>query len=130
MEKEFLESLGLNEETVAAILERHGQVVSAHQEDMARLRFDTQVEKAVNAAGGRNLTAIRALLDEQALQTAEDTENAITQAVKDVKKQCAYLFENPMPPAYAVFTGTRQNTPADEPKSLADALREKFKKKS
>ena len=129
MEKEFLESLGLNEETVAAILERHGQVVQAHRENLAQLRFETAVEKAVTAAGGRNLTAIRALLDEQALQTAEDTENAIAQAVKDIKKQCAYLFESPMPPAYAPLTGTRQDLSADEPKSLADALREKFKKK-
>ena len=129
MEKEFLEGLGLTEETVAATLERHGQVVKTHQEDMARLRFDTRVEKAVTAAGGRNLTAIRALLNEQELQEAEDAEAAIAQAVKDIKKQCAYLFENATPPAYAVGTGVRQNMPADEPKSLADALREKFKKR-
>ena len=129
MEKEFLEGLGLAEETVAAILERHGQVVEAHRESLAQLRFETAVEKAVTAAGGRNLTAIRALLNEQELQTAEDTESAIAQAVKDIKKQCAYLFENAMPPAYAVGTGARQNMAADEPKSLADALREKFKKR-
>ena len=129
MEKEFLESLGLNEETVAAILERHGQVVQAHQEDMDRLRFDASVEKAVAKAGGRNLTAIRALLDEPALLASSEQDKDIAQAVKALKKECGYLFESQMPPAYAVGTGTRQTPAVDEPKSLADALREKFKKR-
>ncbi len=127
MEKEFLEGLGLNEETVAVILERHQLEQQAHQEQMAALRFDSALEQAVTKAGGRNITAIRALLDLETLASADA--DAMEKALKNLKKECGYLFADATPPAYAPGTGTRQTSPVDEPKSLADALREKFKKK-
>ena len=129
MEKEFLEGLGLEESAVAAILEAHAQEVSAHQQELEQVRFDASLQQAVARAGGRNLTAIRALLDEAALLAAQDREKAIGNALKDLKKTCGYLFDSPAPPAYAVGTGTRQNFETDEPKSLAVALKEKCKKK-
>ena len=128
MEKEFLEGLGIGEEAVAAILEAAQERENAHQQEIRKVRFDSALEQAVMKAGGRNLTAIRALLDMDSLANGE--EGAIEKALKELKKTCGYLFESQMPPAYAPGTGARQVFQPDEPKTLADALREKFKKKS
>ena len=128
MEKEFLESLGIGEEAVAAILEAAQKTQESHQKELAALRFDSALEQAVMKAGGKNLTAIRALLDIDTLSNAE--EGAIEKALKELKKTCGYLFESQLPPAYATGTGTRQTPAVEEPRALAEALREKFKKKS
>ena len=129
MEKEFLESLGIEETAVAAILAESQKADESHQKELAQMRFDHALEQAVLGAGGKNLTAIRALLDLEALTAAEDPGKAVCAALKDLKKECGYLFESQMPPAYATGTGTRQTPAVDDPKSLADALREKFKKR-
>ena len=129
MEKEFLEGLGLEEAAVSAILERQAQTQEQHAKELAQVRFDSALEQAVSKAGGRNTVAIRALLDVDALAAAEDREQAIRQALGQLKKECSYLFELPAPPVYAAATGTVQGYLPDEPKTLAEALKEKFKKK-
>ena len=129
MDKEFLESLGLEETAVTAILERHTQQEQAHAAALEQVRFDHLLEQAVAREGGRNAVAIRALLDVDALAAAEDRQKAVQDAVKKLKKDCNYLFESPVPPAYATGTGTNRGYVPEEPKSLAEALKEKFKKK-
>ena len=129
MEKEFLEGLGLEETVVAAILEQHARTEEQHAKELAQVRFDGALEQAVSKAGGRNQVAIRALLDVDALAAAEDRDQAIRQALGKLKKECAYLFEQPVPPVYAAATGAVQGYLPEEPKTLAEALKEKFKKK-
>ena len=62
--KEYMESLGLDGEVVEAVMARHGAVVEALEQRLRSQAVDSAVKQAVTAAGGRNLTAIRALLDE------------------------------------------------------------------
>ena len=122
MEREFLMGLaGMNEELADAILEENGKDIQAWQEKYDRAVYEGRVSGAIAAAGGRNRRAIAALLDEKALLGADD--QAVLQAVEQVKKECGYLFCAPVP--YAPGTGAVQ---VDAPKSgsLADALREKF----
>ena len=125
MEREFLESLmvaeqPLPEEVVDAILQQH-------QAEIGRLRLETAVETAVCKAGGRNLKAISALLDLDAIAAGSDTAAALDAALQALKKENGYLFENPTPPPYARFTGSVQ--PAEQaPTTLAGALRERMKK--
>ena len=122
MEKEFLEELGIEETAAAAILEQHRKA-------MDKQGFEHTLEIAVSRAGGKTLKAIRALLDVETLSQAEDRDKDVADAVAALKKDCGYLFEQPVPPMYAFGTGTNPGTVPQEPKSLAEALREKFKRR-
>jgi len=117
MTKEFLEELELGDEVAEAILQRHTQTVQ-------KLQFDHSLQQAIAAAGGRNAKAITALLDLEVLQADPE---GIAPALEQLKKENSYLFETPAPPPYARFTGTRE-TAANEPQTLAGALRERMKK--
>ena len=83
--KEFLENLVSDPEVVAAI---DGEV----QRRIRGIHAQAAVKEAVAAAGGRNLKAIRALLDESALETAQDMSAAAKAAVAAVRKENPYLF--------------------------------------
>jgi len=121
MDKAFLEGLGLEGETVETILTAHGTA-------LRQLQLQHQVAMAIGQAGGRNHTAIGALLDMEALAAAEDTQAAVTAAVAAVKKENGYLFESPTPPPYATQTGGMTAAPANEPTTLAAALRARIKR--
>jgi len=128
MEREFLLQVmaDMPEETVEAILEEHRKEVDAYEEKLRQAAFDGLLKDAIREAGGRNHKAIAALLDMESLQASEDTQQAVQEAVAELKKECGYLFEGPAAPPYAPGTGTKTGKPA-EPESLADALREKFR---
>ena len=95
MDQEFLEGLGLSPEAALQVL---SQVEAMRQEQQAQLRqaqLDGALEAAVAAHGGRSGKAIRALLDEQALLSAEDLALAARQAVGRLKREHGYLFQSP-----------------------------------
>lgn len=94
MDRTFLQTLLGEDAPIDAILQEHGRVVE-------HLQFQHSLQQAVDAAGGRNLTAIRALLDEQMLLESENREQALTQALKQVKKDNPYLFETGVAQPYA-----------------------------
>ena len=96
MKREFLEELLGQSEATDAILAEHGRVV-------AKLGAEAAVKLAVTAAGGRNLTAIRALLDETAIAGSEDMDAAAQTAVRELRRSSPYLFESA--PATAPGTG-------------------------
>ena len=83
--KEFLENLVADPEVVEAI---DGEV----KRRVRGLQAEAAVKEAVAAAGGRNLKAIRALLDEAAVEGAEDMVAAAKAAVAAVRKDSPYLF--------------------------------------
>ena len=88
--KELMDSLGLPSEMQEAILERHGAVVADYDKRLRQQSLDAAVKQAISAAGGRNLTAIRALLDEQ--NFGDDPESDAKAAVAKVKQENPYLF--------------------------------------
>lgn len=148
MKRDFLTGLmeGIPKEVVDAIMEENGrdiqsarqaaqeweqkytQAVENHGRELAAARFDAVLRQCVSDAGGRNHKAITALLDVEALKAAEHPENAVTEALQALKKECGYLFKTQQPPMYAAGTGTAVAAPA-EPESLAGALREKFERR-
>lgn len=91
MERAFLEGLLEDGAVVDAILQEHQRTVSD-------VRYQHTLASCVDKAGGRNLTAIRALLDEGALKGAEDVPQAVEQAVKGLKKEHGYLFRTAAQP--------------------------------
>ena len=93
MEREFLEGLALEPETVDAVWERI-LIMKAEQEDkLRRMALEYALNSAVSGYGGRNATAIRALLDEQAILASEDMASAAKQAVGRLKREHGYLFQ-------------------------------------
>ena len=83
--KEFLENLVDDPEVVAAI---DGEV----KRRVRGLQAEAAVKEAVAAAGGRNLKAIRALLDTQSVESAQDMAAAARAVVAAVRKDSPYLF--------------------------------------
>ena len=126
MDKEYLESFGIAPEVAEVILEEHQKVVAEHEKTVKNLKRDHAVAFAVQKAGGRNLKAVTALLDMEALGEESFGEN-LEAALGAMKKENPWLFESPMPPAYAPFTGA-DAAPARKTMTLALALRERMKK--
>ena len=85
MERAYLEEL------VGA--EAAEEILRLHQQELAAMECRHAIAGAVRAAGGRNETAIRALLDEAAIANAENMEQAACSAVAALKKAHGYLFE-------------------------------------
>lgn len=127
MEREFLESLGMDPQAVEAVLEEHQKTVQAHQAQVAALQLEHQVSEAVHKAGGRSVKAISALLDMETISKSEDVATALAEALSALKKDSGYLFQSAMPPQYARFTGTQDMTA--RPTTLAGALRERMRRK-
>ena len=90
MEQDVIEGLGLDEETAQAVRQAHQQVVDAYESRIRAITVDAAVKQAVTAAGGRNLTAIRALMDESTL--GDDIEAGAKAAVAAIKRENPYLF--------------------------------------
>lgn len=148
MKREFLQNLGdspMPKEMIDAIMAEHGktveahkqaarqweekynQTVTAHQQELAQLAFDGIVKDAVNACHGRNLTAIKALLDIPSLQESDKPAQAVQAAVEALKQAHGYLFEPRLAtPPYAPGAGTAAAQAEQTPNTLAGALRERF----
>lgn len=127
MDKEFLENLNLSEEAMAAILQEQEKLAAAHEAQLQQMRLSYSVESAVHRHGGRNVKAISALLDMDAIGAEEDISAAADAAVKALKKEHGYLFAAQMPPVYARATGAGNGLPP-EPTTLAGALRERMRR--
>ena len=148
MKREFLQSIRLGEESlpkevIDAIMaengkdielakgaastweEKYNRAVSDHEKALAALRMEHTLEQAVAKAGGRNVKAITALMDMEAITQKDDIPAAVQEAVESLKQSDGYLFA-PVAPTFAVGTGT--SSPQAQPATLAGALREKFQK--
>lgn len=116
-------------QSAAAWEQKFTQAQQEHARQLDELHFEATVREVVAAAGGRNIKAIRALLDMDALQQHPERENALKKAISALKTQESYLFEAAVPPPYAGNTGTSPTKKHTAPTDLAGALREKFERK-
>ena len=108
--------------------EAHDKLVTDHQNEMDGIKFQNVLNTAITGAKGKNVKAITALLDVEALRGSEDQIKAINEALENLKKESGYLFDvDQTPPPYARGTGTG-NPPTAATPSLANALREKYSK--
>ena len=118
MDQAFLEKLGIDQQAREAILQ-------AHTDALQQVRFESILHRTICQAGGRNVKAVTAMLDMDALQKAQDPQDAAQAAVEQLKKENAWLFAAPAAP-YAPGTGANQRFTTAEPQSLADALKQMF----
>lgn len=121
MDKQYLLDMGLSEEAAA-------QILQTHEKEIGELRFQGQLREAVTAAGGRSLRAIGAMLDMDTIKNHAEPEKALEQALKQLKADCGYLFQDAVPP-YAQDPGTRQGSVIQKPVTLAGAIRQKYERK-
>lgn len=90
MEQDFIDTLGLDEATAQAVRAEQQKLIASYESRIRSLTVDAAVKQAVAAAGGRNLTAIRALMDESALEG--DIEAGAKAAVAAIRRENPYLF--------------------------------------
>ncbi len=109
--------------------EEYEKAVSEHQIQLDGMAFQTVLDAAITASGGRNAKAISALLDLDALRNSENRQEAVTKALQTLQAEESYLFGDQTPPPYARGTGTQTNMNKNAPLDLAGALREKFERK-
>ena len=65
----------------------------AHEAEIAQLRLDNAVEAAILAAGGKNVKAVRALMDADKLRLEKDgTVTGLSDQIKAIQKSDAYMF--------------------------------------
>ena len=103
------------------------QMRESHETALRQLQFSHRLEGAIKAARGRNEKAICALLDMDALRDGD--ENAIAEAVENLRQESPYLFESKeFPPLYARGTGAAAPLREEEPATLAGALKQRFMK--
>lgn len=119
MDKEYLISLGVSEEQAEAVL-------SKHREEVQELTFQSQLREAVTAAGGRSVRAIGAMLDIDAIKSADEPDKALDQALRQLKTESGYLFAA-APPPVAQDMGKKEYMP--KPVTLAGAIRQKYERK-
>lgn len=109
---------------------KFNQAQLQHQQELSQLRFDHQLQLAIDRAKGRNAKAIAALLDVEDLKNSKDPQQAISQALEQLKTDSAYLFEAAqIPPPYAKGTGSQTGTQVNTPVTLAGAIKEKYERK-
>lgn len=76
------------------------------QEKLDTMAFEGKVKDAITAARGKNVKAISALLDMDALKASKNQDVDIKSAVEALQKESGYLFdEEGNPPPYAGGTG-------------------------
>ena len=78
--KEFIGNLVEDPQVAEAI-------AAEFQRRIQSIRAESALKEAVSAAGGRNLRAIRALIDESAIASAEDCDAAAKSAVAAVRQE-------------------------------------------
>ena len=88
MDKEFLDNL-VGAEAAETIWQKHEQQLQA-------LRCSHAISLAVRSAGGRNETAIRALINDGDILASEDMNAAAASAVEGLKREHGYLFCTPV----------------------------------
>ena len=159
MKREFLQSIRIGEESlpkevIDAIMAENGKDIQAaketlfegktaqgwkesydaaaesHKKELDMLRFQSLLDSAIVNSKGKNAKAITALLDVDALRSAEAPEQAIRDALQTLSEECGYLFgDDRTPPPYARSTGAYIGAKEEKPATLAGALREKFERK-
>lgn len=80
---------------------------AAHKQQLADLAFNHTLDAAIKEAKGRDIKAVRSMLDIDAIKGREDHGAAIKAALDGLQKGSSWLFDSdPLPPRLAVGTGT------------------------
>ena len=93
-----------------------------YQGKLAYIEFTNAIESALNGAGAKNIKAVKALLDIDALKSSKNQAEDIKNALETVKSENDYLFQTEQPKGW----GQRQNNTTGN----ADAVEQAFLKRN
>lgn len=93
MDREFLEGLGLEEETVEAILAEAERAAAEKEAQIGKERVQEEIDREIGKQGAKSVKAVRALLDEQAI-CGENFMEELLKQLRQLKAEHGYLFEN------------------------------------
>ncbi len=100
--------------------DKYNQAIADHQKQMADIAFNGALKDAITAAKGRNVKAITALLDVEALKGSKNQTEDIKAALEGLKKDSGYLFETEQtPPPYSAGTGSHSFAGKYDPETAA-----------
>lgn len=68
------------------------QIKNEYEAKIADMQFNSTLESAITAAGGRSAKAIKALLDVEKLKSSKDQTADIKAAIEACQKESSYLF--------------------------------------
>ena len=88
--------------------DKYNAAVADHQKQMDDIAFHGVLDEVITAAKGKNVKAIKALLDLETLKASKNQAADAKAAVDALQKDSGYLFgdDQPAPPPYAAGTGT------------------------
>lgn len=93
--------------------EKYNKAVADHKAEMDDIAFHGVLDEVITAAKGKNVKAIKALLDLDALKASKNQAVDAKTAVDALQKENGYLFgDDQVPPPYAAGTGSTQPPPA------------------
>ena len=76
---------------------KYEQSKAEYENQIADMKFSSALDAAITAAGGRNVKAVSALLDIEALKKSKDQSADIATALEACKKENEYLFGSAEP---------------------------------
>lgn len=86
---------------------KYNDAIAAHQQELADRDFSQLLETTITGFKGKNVKAISALLDVDALKGSKNQEADINAALEALKKDSGYLFDGEgTPPPYSAGAGT------------------------
>lgn len=88
----------------------YDKTVAAHQKEQEEREFNADLESAITEAKGKNVKAVKAMLDLEKLRSSKNRKADIAAALKDVQAENEYLFDAAgAPPARFDDPGNKGN---------------------
>ena len=103
---------------ISALTDDLASQKAAFDKQLADRDFDDMLNAAINGSKAKNVKAVRALLDLEAIKASENQSAAIEAALKKVKEENDYLFTSEEPIDNGQFVGG--TTPNPTVKTLDD----------
>lgn len=106
---------------IDALQKKNAEQEKAHKAELARLRLDSALDAALNAAGARNGKAVRALLDTEKVALGDDGKlSGLEEQLSALKKSDGYLFAEKDAPKPPQFKGFQPGASGDAKPGAAD----------
>lgn len=107
------------QEQIAALQKQNADQQKAHNDELAKLKFDNAIEMALNGAKAKNIKAVRAMLDDSKMKMGEDGKlSGFDEQIEALKKSDAYMFDVEQQPQQQ-FTGFQPGASSTVPNSTA-----------
>lgn len=107
------------QQQIADLQKQNADQQKAHDEELAKLKFDNAVELALNGAKAKNIKAVRAMLDDTKMKIGDDGKlTGFDEQIEALKKSDGYMFDVEQQ-TQQQFTGFQPGASSTVPNSTA-----------